>query len=132
MSQENVETLRAAYEAFSRRGWDALTRIAHPDFELKVPDRFPVAGTYRGPEEARRFFAEFLEPFDEVIVEPERFFEQGNRIVVFLLLRHRPKASSAVADIRIGHLWTMRDGKVARLEIFPEREEALEAVGLSE
>jgi hypothetical protein len=35
-------------------------------------------------------------------------------------------------EIRIGHLWTMRDGKPFQLELFPEREQALEAVGLSE
>jgi ketosteroid isomerase-like protein len=39
---------------------------------------------------------------------------------------------SAVVEIRAGHLWTMRDGKAARLEIFPEREKALEAAGVSE
>jgi hypothetical protein len=33
---------------------------------------------------------------------------------------------------RIGHLWTMRDGTAVRLQIFPEREKALEALGRSE
>jgi hypothetical protein len=35
-------------------------------------------------------------------------------------------------EIRAGHVWTMRDGKAARLEIFPEREKALESIGLLE
>jgi ketosteroid isomerase-like protein len=89
-------------------------------------------GTYRGPEEVRRFFEDLLEPFEEVVTVPEKFFERGDQIVVFVLLRSRPKESSATMEIRIGHLWTMRDGKVAGLELFPVREEALEAVGLSE
>jgi hypothetical protein len=46
------------------------------------------------------------------------------------LMRSRPKGSSAVVEIRAGRLWTMRQGKAARLEIFPERAKALKAAGL--
>jgi ketosteroid isomerase-like protein len=87
---------------------------------------------YRGRKEVRRFFEDLLEPFEDVVVQPEKFFEAGDRLVVFVLLSSRPVGSSATIEIRIGHLWTMRDGKAAQLEIFPEREKALEAVGLSE
>ena len=73
-----------------------------------------------------------MEPFEEVVVKPEKFFDYGDRIVVFLSLRARPSGSSVMMEIRIGHLWTMHDGKILQLEIFPERERALEAVGLSE
>jgi ketosteroid isomerase-like protein len=127
MSKADIETLRLAYEAISRRDWDAVFRDAQPDFELKAPDQGPLPGTYRGREEASRAFADFFEPFEEVLAEPQEFFEHGDRIVVFFLLRSRPKGSSAVVDIRVGHLWTMRNGKAARCEIFPEREKALEA-----
>jgi ketosteroid isomerase-like protein len=40
--------------------------------------------------------------------------------------------SSAFLERRAAHLWTMRGNKATRLEIFPRREEALEAAGLSE
>jgi hypothetical protein len=60
-------------------------------------------------------------------VEPQQFFERGDRIVVFFLQRSRPRGSSATVEIQAGHLWTMRDGKAAGLQIFPEREKALEA-----
>ena len=132
MSQENVETLRATYEAANRGDWDGFFADMHPNFELKAPDRMMRAGTYRGPVAVRQFFEDLLEPFEDVVVQPEKFFESGDRIVVFLLLRSRPSGSSAVLEIQIGHLWTMRGGKAAQLEIFPEREQALEAVRLSE
>jgi ketosteroid isomerase-like protein len=132
MSQENVETLRATYEAANDGDWDGFLDDAHPNFELEAPDRMMGAGTYRGPAAVRQFFEDLLEPFEDVVVRPEKFFESGDRIVVFLLLRSRPMGSSTVMEIRIGHLWTMCDGKAAQLEIFPEREKALEAAGLSE
>jgi ketosteroid isomerase-like protein len=128
MSQADVETLRAEYEAIGRKDF---FRSVHPDFELKTPDQGPEAGTtHRSPDEARRAFEDFFEPYEDVVIEPQEFFECGDRIVVFFLMRSRPRGSSAVVEIRAGHLWTMRDGKAARLEIFPQREKALEAAGL--
>jgi ketosteroid isomerase-like protein len=129
MSEAGIETLRAAYEAMNRGDF---FRGVQPDFELKTPERGPQAGTtHRGPDEARRAFEDFFEPYEEVTIEPQEFLERGDRIVVFFLLRSRPRGSSAVVEIRAAHLWTMRDDKVARLEIFPERAKALEAAGLS-
>jgi uncharacterized protein len=131
MSQADIETLRLGYEAFNRGDWEAAFRAAHPDVELKTADRVTSPGTYRGREEVKRFFDDLFEPFDEVTAEPQEFFDHGDQIVVFVRARLRPKGSSALVENRIGHLWTMRDGKVLRFEVFPEREKALEAVGLA-
>jgi ketosteroid isomerase-like protein len=130
MPQADIEMLRGGYEAFNRGDWDAIFREAPPDFELRTADRVISPGTYRGPEEARRFFEDLFEAFEEVVTEPEEFLERGDRIVVLLLVRSRPRGSSAVVENRIAHLWTMRDGKAVRFQIFPERQEALAAVDL--
>jgi ketosteroid isomerase-like protein len=127
MSHADVETLRIGYEAVSRGDWDGATRFAHPEFELQTADRIVNPGTYRGRDVARRFFEDLFEPFEEVIVEPEEFFERGDQIAVFVFTRFRPTGSSAVIENRIGHLWTMREGMATRLEVFPRREDALEA-----
>jgi ketosteroid isomerase-like protein len=132
MSQADIETLRVGYEAVSRGDWDAATRFAHPEFELRTADRVVNPGTYRGPDEVRRFFEDQFAPFEEVVVEPQEFFERGDQIVVFVRTRLRPTDSSAVVENRIGHLWTMREGKATRLQVFPRREDALEAAGLRE
>ena len=55
-----------------------------------------------------------------------------DQVVAFVKFRLRPKGSAAEFEIRIGTLWTFRDGKVIAAEGFPEREKALEAAGLSE
>jgi ketosteroid isomerase-like protein len=132
MTPEDIETLRSAYAAIGRRDWDAVFRDVHADFELKTPDRSPGGGTFRGRADAARAFEDFFEPYDVVVVEPEEFLRREDRIVVFFVQRARPRGSSATVEIRAGHLWTMRDGKAVRCEIFPERERALEAAGLSE
>jgi ketosteroid isomerase-like protein len=129
MSQADIELLRAGYEAVNRGERELAFRDAHPDFELKTADRVTNPGTYRGREDTLAFFDDLFEAFEEVRTEPEEFFDHGDRIVAFVVVRSRPKGSSAFVENRIAHVWTMRDGKVARLEIFPEREKALEAVG---
>jgi ketosteroid isomerase-like protein len=128
----NVESLRRGYEAFSRGDWADAFALAHPQIELRTADRITNPGTYRGREELTRFFRDLFEPFEEVLAEPEEFFDCGDRIVAFVRVRSRPRGSIAVVDNRIGHLWTFEDGKVTRLQIFPDRRDALKAVGLSE
>ncbi len=44
----------------------------------------------------------------------------------------RGKGSGVDVDVQGAHVWKMRDGKVVRLEIFSNREKALEAAGLRE
>jgi ketosteroid isomerase-like protein len=132
MSQAEIEQLRAVYDAVNRGDWDAAFDDARPDFELVPPDQNPIAGTYRGREAIRGFFDELWAAFDEVTVEPGPFLEADDQIVVSLAMRLRPSDSPAAVEMQITHLWTLRDGKAARCEVFLRREQALEAVGLSE
>ena len=130
MSEAVVESLRAEYAAISRRDWDSVFREAHQDFEFKTPGRGLGPVSLRGPERARRAMEDFFSPYEEVLVEPQQFYHAGERIVVYFLQRCRPKGSTAAVEIRAGHVWTLRDGRPAALEIFPEREHAAAAAGL--
>jgi ketosteroid isomerase-like protein len=117
--------------AVSKSNLQAVFQDVHPDFELKKADRVPGAGTYRGAEAATRFFADLVAPFDEVTYEPQRFFARDDRIVAFLVVRFKPHGSSAVVENQVAALWTIRDGKLARCEMFPVREKALTAARMS-
>ena len=76
-------------------------------------------------------FDELFEPFAEVRAEIEDFLiASDGRIVTLLTMRFRPHGSSAFVENRIAHVWTFRDGAVTRMQVFPEREEGLEAAGL--
>jgi ketosteroid isomerase-like protein len=132
MSEEALTALRAEYAAMSRRDWKAVLSVAHRDFELLTPGGGLDVERIRGVESARRAFEDFFSPFDALSVEPEAFFEGDGQVVVFFLQRARPLGSTAYVERRAAHLWTMRDGKAMALEIFPRREKALEAAGLSE
>jgi ketosteroid isomerase-like protein len=130
MSQSDIENVRARYAAVNAGDRSALFRDVQPGFSLETPDRVPGAGTYLGAGEAARFMEDFWDPFEEVIVEPQDFLASGDRIVVIMLVRLRHKGSSAFVEIRVATVWTMRDGKPLRMEMYPEPEAALEATGL--
>ena len=132
MSEADIEALRAVYEAVSRGDWDAAFRDARSDFELITPDQNPIPGTYRGREAIQAFFAELWAAFEEVAVQPGQFVELDDRILVSLDMQLRPSGSRAKVEMQITHLWTMRDARPARCEVFLRREQALEAVGLQE
>lgn len=128
MSQKNVEIVRSIYAATNRRDWDGVFRDQHPDTEQILPS---PTGRYRGREEIQRYWEDLMAAFDEGIAEPEEVLESGDQVVVVVKTRARPRGSSAEIEIRNGHLWTFRDGKVASMQVFPQPEKALEAAGLS-
>jgi ketosteroid isomerase-like protein len=132
MSQENVEIVRELYDAMNRGDWDAVFALATPEIEWETDPRHPKAGTYRGRQEFRRFAEDMEDPFDQSVIEPERFFARGDQVVAFIKIRRTPVGSTSELEIRIGELWTFRDGKLVRGQGFGERTKALEAAGLSE
>ena len=134
MSQENVETVRRAYEAFNRAGLDALLEHVHPDAEYGVTGAIgPYAGMYYGRAAIRNFLADYFETWEYVRMKPEDFIEVGDDHVVVLLRIHmRGKQSGVEVEARTTNVWTMRDGKAVRVAVYNDKAEALEAVGVSE
>jgi ketosteroid isomerase-like protein len=131
MSEENVELVRPIYDAMNRHDWDAVFHRAHPDFEVQV-QRMPHAGTKRGREQIQSFFEEYMATFETFALEAEEFFEDGDQVVVFVKVQAQIKGGSSALEPRIGNLWTIRDGRVRSLRMFPKREDALKAAGLRE
>jgi ketosteroid isomerase-like protein len=132
MPMTGIDLIHAEYDAMSRQDWEAVFSEAHPDFEFLPPDGGIGGKTIFGPRLAREDIRAFFSPYEEVVIEAEEFHERGDAIAVFLRLRTRPRGSSALVEIRVGQLWTVRDGKLARLQIFAQRERALEAAEAAE
>ena len=134
MSQENVEVLRRAYEAFNRGDREGAAAGFAPEAEYVVTTgQIPGAGgVYRGPEGYRRFLESWWGEFDEPGIEVHELIETGDQVLASLKLRGRGKQSGVETSWDIWQIWTVRDGKVVRGQGFTSREEALEAAGLSE
>ncbi len=134
MSQENVEVVRRAFEAFSRAGLDALLEYVHPDAEYDVSAAIgPYAGMYYGRAAIRNLLADYFETWESVRLEPEDFIEvDQDRVVVPFRLHTRGKGSGAEVEAQMTQVWTVRDRKAVRVAAYNDRAEALEAAALSE
>jgi ketosteroid isomerase-like protein len=64
-------------------------------------------------------------------VEIEDIVEAGDRVLVTLHQRARGRGSAVEVEIDTSNVYTFRDGKVFRIELFTDREPALEAAGLT-
>jgi uncharacterized protein len=122
-----VATVRALYEAINERDYEAGFSLLAEDFEWLEPTHGLLGGPHRGVEAVRRAIEMQLEVFDEFAIEADEFHEHGDHVAVPVRQRARGGVSGVEVEIRIGHLWTVRDGKAVRLQVFPAREDARRA-----
>ena len=138
MSEENVEIVRRLYSltpdaaAIVRGDYDEIfLDYCHPDVEVVPPAAYPdTESSYRGLEGMRRWFRQMDEIWNDWRVEPESFFDAGAQVVVFVRVSGTAKQSGAALAISAAHVLTLRDGRIARTDVFLDRAEALESAGL--
>jgi ketosteroid isomerase-like protein len=132
MTQENVEIVRGAYEAFNRGQVDGFLAAMHPDVQLVMSAEFPGPPVRHGHAGIRAFGDELNHVFDDYRLLPQSFREVGEKVLVAVRISGLSRATGIDSGANIFQVWTMRDGKATELRDFSSREEALEAVGLSE
>jgi ketosteroid isomerase-like protein len=129
-----VEFVQRAYAAFNEGGVEAVIRdYWSPEIVWNVsPMAIPGLGLYRGYDEARSFFDDWFGafPFDEWEAEVEEFIDAGDRVVAIVTQRGRGRGSGVTAKLEMGQVVTVRDGLIVRIDVYREREEALEVAGL--
>jgi len=129
MSHENVDTLLRIYEAFRRRDNDAVLGAYHPEVEWNMEGyvNWPGRRSYRGIEGVREFFRDWLRDFDDFEADALDPLDLGDR-VLFTVHDHAIGTGSGVPIERYhAQVWTFRDGKVLKVEVFDSREAALAA-----
>ena len=131
MSRENVEVVKANFEAWNAGDMDALRECFDPDIIMRMPEGWPEPGPYVGREAVMRQLEQQRETWDgdafELIGD---FIDAADRVVVQFIWRgagHGPQA-----DIAATGVYTVRKGKLFAIEHFWDHAEALETMGLSE
>jgi ketosteroid isomerase-like protein len=135
MSQENVEIVRRMYEARLRND-PAMFDALDPEIELHPdPEAYWVGvnRTYRGYDGLSEYMRAVYEAFEDYRPEVERFLDAGDKVVTLAVEHGRGRDSGAeVQSARTAHVWTLRNRKAIRLDLYIDRERALEALGLRE
>jgi ketosteroid isomerase-like protein len=133
MSQENVEIVRRAYEAFARGDIEAALAIVQPDIQIEDHERsLETPTSYHGRDGFLTLFATVNEGFSDVRYTPEELTDVGDRVLVEVRRTGRGRASGAQVEERQFHVWDMIDARAVRFRVYLDRSRALEAAGLSE
>jgi ketosteroid isomerase-like protein len=134
VSQANVEVVERAIAALNERDLDRYLACCTEDVELRTP-LAEIGGVYQGPDGIRRFFADLGDTSPDFRIELERLQEVGaDRVIGFLRVSATGRASGipAAVDTATTNVYDLADGRISRIRIFLDRQEALEAVGLQE
>ena len=130
MSRENVEVVKATFDAWNAGDMDRVRDLYDPNIVLHMVPDWPEPGPYAGREAVMRQFAQLRETWDADVGEPISFVDVGDRVVVRQMWRGFGRGPDANIDMTI--IFTLRQGRIASWEYFWDHAEALEAAGLSE
>ena len=136
MSQENVEIVRRVYDAVARGDAETVLALYDPaiewDFSQSPFRSLFMHDVYRGRDGLRSFIRErYEEAWESVEDELEELIEAGEQVISVITSRGRGRASGLEVEKMHAGLWTVRGGRVVRVE-WMSREKALEAAGLEE
>lgn len=126
---ESERLIRRGYAAWNRGDWDAMEPLLAPDFEVDATDRVLNPAIYTGIKGFRRLVDEMFEIWDSWLIEPAAFIERGDQVFVEHDIKARGKGSGVELEQTYWSVWTIRDGKAARLALYVDRDRALAAIG---
>ena len=130
MSQENVEVVERAIAAINARDIDGYLACCTENVELLLP----MAGAdYLGDDGINRFFTDIEDIGPDFRIEVQRVQAVGDSsALAFVRTGATGRASGIVIGAESANVYDFIDGKISRVRIFLDRDEALKAVGLAE
>ena len=135
MSQENVKIVRQALLTSSRGGFTDFEVLSDPAIEW---DMSGVTGwveqeVYRGLQEVLEFLEAWQQSWEEWHFEVEEVRDaKGGQVFGGIHEQAKSAATGVSVDQRRYFVNTVRDGRIVRVRMFSERQDALKAVGLEE
>jgi uncharacterized protein len=125
----NVDSAKAAYEAFSRGDLAALKEEFAEDAVWYTSDELPQGGEVAGRDQILENFAQIPNYWTSFSVEPEEFIDAGEYVVV----KGTQKAGNDNGSFEAPflHLLQFRDGKTVRGEFFTDSAKAAKLLAVA-
>jgi ketosteroid isomerase-like protein len=128
MSQENIERVKAGFAAHSRGDIDALIEFYDPDVVFETL----LLGTHHGNEAIRLIYAENQKTLSGYDVVPVELIDAGAKVLAVAQTVGAGTVSQIAVDDQFAFVFTFKGNRCVREQAFRNKEEALEAVELSE
>jgi ketosteroid isomerase-like protein len=125
-----IKALEQFFAAINRNDMQAIVKDFDPQIVRIEPEGFPTAGTYRGIAAVQEHVTKGRGTWAEGSCDPEGFFANGDRVVVYLHAWVRLKGSTEWTGGRFADGFVFRRGKIIEYLSFAERAQALEWAGI--
>jgi ketosteroid isomerase-like protein len=131
MSHENLAVIRDQYAATNERDWARAMAHYDVDVELVVPEGFLEPGGYKGRDAVGAWFGDWFSSFDRDgrfdVTETREL--DGGAVLLVAEYHARGRISGVEVHGSVVWLYGFRRGRIARVEGYASRDEALKAVG---
>ncbi|MQA73552.1 MAG: DUF4440 domain-containing protein [Solirubrobacterales bacterium] len=125
----NSELLLAGFEAWNRDDCGAWLELLDPEVDISTSGVFPdFAPSYRGHDQAAKFWRRLRAPWEEFRIEVEKIEEEGDCVAAAIRFRARGADSGVEVDMRFGCGIRIRDGVATEMVNRRTFEEAREAL----
>jgi uncharacterized protein len=111
---DNIGVVRRLYEA--RGDPEIIRQVLAPDVRWEVVEGFPYSEVYLGLNGVSDFFTRLFTDFEDWRTEPSEFFETGDHVIAIGAYTAKAKATGKTFKARFAHVWTIRNGVIARLQ----------------
>ena len=123
----NADLIRKLTAMWNSGDVDSVSDLYTEDAEIRTGPHWPEVTTYRGREAIRATSAEWASMWETLQIEIDSLEEYGDRLVATGAWRMRGAASGVGGEMPIFIAFTFRDGKIAVLEWFADRDTAVAA-----
>jgi uncharacterized protein len=138
MSRENVDLVRRGYAALNQNfqsgelDFSLIEKLWTQDCVLVPSGLLPESREMQGHAGIAQFATAQMEAFEQMWVEPLEFIEAGDRVVVPVRFGGKARHTGIEVEFSVVHVFTVRNGKLARLDMHADKPKAFEAAGLTE
>jgi ketosteroid isomerase-like protein len=133
MADEVEELVRSGYAAFNAGSEREPTLdYWHADGVYVNDANDPDPGVHRGIEAVRKQYAQWVDAYPDLRVEPLEIRPNGNRAFVWVRFSGHGASSGVAIEMELAHVWTVEHGKIRRIEEYSDRALGLKAAGLTE
>ena len=131
MSLDNVERSRRLLAAYNARDIDGMLAFFDPNIELHSAFAAIEGAVYRGHDGIRSWHRDLTEAWgQDVRVEPEAYFDLGERTLMFYVLHTRGEHSGLEVAMETALVVTWRGDRAVYLKVYPRRDDALRDLDL--
>ena len=132
MASESVQVVHLLLEAYERDDVVAQLALMDPEVEIVEWPESPEARTYHGHAGAIQAGETWSEAWEWIRNEVDDLVDAGDTVLACGRIRGKGRGSAVEVAIDAFNVYTLRYGKVTRIELFTSREPALRAAGLTQ